>query len=220
VYPIKVSKNLFHNYCYIIAHEKTKEAVLIDPAWEIDKIEKIIRENNLNPIAVLLTHHHHDHINLADYFAKQYDITVRMSKIEIDYYGFSCGNLIPIDEYNIAFSLGEIKILPLLTSGHTKGAISYWIDDALFSGDTLFIEGCGMCFGKGADPNLMFESLSFLKNILPLHTKIFPGHSYGEKPGKDFSYLLHNNLYLQITERKQFITYRMRNNQPNLFSFK
>ena len=218
VYSLKVIKGLFKNYCYLVVDSKTRDAVLIDPAWEITKIENQIVLSQAQLKSILLTHHHIDHINLADFMARRYNIPVRMSKTEIESYGFSCHNLIPIDNPH-EFRLGAIKIQPLFTPGHTKGAICYWIGDALFTGDTLFIEGCGACFGQGSNPSEMFDSLCNLKKIIPTHTCVYPGHSYGQEPGKPFSYLLKYNIYLLLKKREEFIAFRMRKNQKGLLNF-
>lgn len=218
VYPMKVTRFLLKNYCYLIVHSKTKDAVLIDPAWEMAKIEEQLKINDANLKAILLTHHHFDHVHLAESFARKYQVPVRMSKIEIEAYGFSCSNLVPI-EHSDPLVFGKLSLQPFFTPGHTKGAICYFIDDNLFTGDTLFIEGCGICTGKGACPSQMFDSLSYLKNTLPPTTRIYPGHSFGREPGQPFYDLLENNIYLHFTNRDQFIAFRMRPNQKGAFGF-
>ena len=65
----------------------------------------------------------------------------------------------------------------------------------------------------------MFDSLQFLKNHIPLHTKVYPGHSYGEEPGQTFAYLLKNNIYLQINSRDHFVAFRMRETQNGILEF-
>ncbi|MBP9691774.1 MAG: MBL fold metallo-hydrolase [Alphaproteobacteria bacterium] len=218
VFPIKVTRFLFKNYCYLVMHSETKEAVLIDPAWEMDKIEEQLKIHDGKLKAVLLTHHHIDHVNLAESFAQKYGVPVRMSKIEIEEYGFFCSNLIPVDHPE-PLVFGELSLRPFFTPGHTKGAICYFIEDNLFTGDTLFIEGCGICTGKGACPSQMFDSLYYLKNTLPQTTRIYPGHSFGKEPGQPFHDLLENNIYLHFKNRDQFIAFRMRPNQKRIFGF-
>ena len=204
VYSIKVTRLSYKNYCYLIIHPKTHEAILIDPAWEMDKIEQGLRIHNANLISILLTHHHFDHVNLAEEISTKYNVPIRMSNQEIEAYSFFLPKLVPIDHSN-TLVFGKITVQPLLTPGHTKGALCYLIEDALFTGDTLFIEGCGICFGKGGDPSEMFDSLNYLKRIVPSHTKVYPGHSYGKEPGESFRYLLKNNIYLHFSTREQFI---------------
>ena len=60
VYPLKVTRHFFKNYCYLVMHSETKEAVLIDPAWEMDKIEQQLKTHDAKLKAILLTHHHID----------------------------------------------------------------------------------------------------------------------------------------------------------------
>lgn len=218
VYPLKVTKFLFKNYCYLVVHSQTREAVLVDPAWEANKIEEQIKTAQADLNAVLLTHHHIDHVNLANHFAKRYNIPVCMSKTEIDFYRFSCRHLLSLENQG-ELSVGQIKINCHFTPGHTKGAICYHIDKALFTGDTLFIEGCGICFGKGGDPHEMFKSLSHLKKVISPHTLIYPGHSYGKEPGQLFQTVLENNIYLQFNAEESFVAFRMRKKQKGLFNF-
>lgn len=218
VYPLKVCRSSMKNYCYLVVDEITKDAVLIDPAWEMDKIEAKMHQCGVTLKAVLLTHHHFDHIHLSAAFAEHYNVPVLMSKAEIDCYGFSCPNLTEITSPEV-MTIGSIKLLPLFTPGHTKGAICYWIGDSVFTGDTLFIEGCGICLGKGADPGEMFDSLTLLKTQLPSETKIYPGHSYGHEPGQTLSFVEKNNIYLGFDQKENFIDFRMRKGQTNLFNF-
>lgn len=219
VHPIKVNRLLFKNYCYLLVNNLNQKAVLIDPAWEINKIEEHMEHHRVQLVAILLTHHHFDHVNLAEPLAKKYQVPVIMSKTEIGYYGFSCYNLMAINTLQ-ELIFEQIKILPILTPGHTKGSMVYCVANSLFSGDTLFIDGCGMCIAPGGDPSEMFDSLCYLKSNLPNHAKIYPGHCYGKEPGQDFSWLLANNVYLHFNNSKDFINFRMRKNQTGLFSFK
>ncbi len=77
-----------------------------------------------------------------------------------------------------------------------------------------------MCIGDGADPVALFRSLQRLKASLAPHTRIFPGHSYGQPPGRTFSSLLKSNLYLQFDRESDFVAYRMRRGQTGWANFK
>lgn len=216
---IKVTQLFIKNYCYLIFDKSSKDAVLVDPAWQMGKIEQLLAQHEVKLKAVLITHHHFDHVHLAESFAKKYALPVFMSQQEMEYYHFSCKNIQPIVSQDI-LQIGNLKITPLWTPGHTKGGISYWTADALFTGDTLFIEGCGLCSARGGDPSEMFDTLQYLRMLLPKETLIYPGHSFGQEPGKPFSYLLENNIYLQFKEREKFVEFRMRKNQSGLMNFK
>lgn len=221
VVPIKVEKGSFKNYCYMIFHSKSKAAVLVDPAWQIEEIKQLLNTYEARLKGILLTHHHPDHIDLADYFATYYHVPVYISKAERQYYKFKCSNLIEIDIKNyMPLTIGSIEICVIFTPGHTYGSLCYWLKecDALLTGDTLFIEGCGMCRGLGADPLSMYNSICKLK-LLPLNTKIYPGHSYGEDPGKELIYLYEKNIYFHLSNYKSFYDFRMRKMHRSLLAF-
>jgi hydroxyacylglutathione hydrolase len=210
VYPLRVKKYWFINYCYLITHLSSKTGVLVDPAWEMDTIEKQLSDRNITLQGILLTHSHPDHINLAEPIANKYNIPVYMSRDEIDFYRFSCPNLIAIDNFS-PFILAGIIIEPLLTPGHTYGGTSFLIEDNLFCGDTIFIEGCGICTAKGGNPEVLYDSLQIIKKAISLQTKIYPGHCYGLPVGQTFDFVLANNIYLQFDSKEK--------NQGNLFKF-
>lgn len=196
-----------------------KSAIIIDPAWEFDKIEKFLLDNEFVLKAILLTHHHPDHSDLASLMSEKFSVPVFVSREEATYYGFSCSGL----EYFYSESRLPVEgfdIIPLFTPGHTWGSVCYHIGDNLFTGDTIFIEGCGICFGAGGSAQDMYHSLQKIKQRISRTTKIFPGHCFGTPVGAEFSFVLENNIYFHIKDINQFILFRMRNNQKNLFSFK
>ena len=111
-------------------------------------------------------------------------------------------------------------IEPIFTPGHTPGCMCYLIGGNLFTGDVLFTEGCGMCSDLEA-AHAMFASLQDLKTRIKPHTRIFPGHSYGEQPGQTLSQLLKDNIYLQFSNKESFAAFRLRSGQniAKMFSF-
>ncbi len=212
---VKVLKHYF-NYSYIIYDPETGDAFLVDPSWNAENID-----NNLSGLTlcgILLTHHHYDHVNLVNQIIARRDVPVFISKDEAEYYHFKCNNLTTlIDGENI--SLGNINVKSILTPGHTKGGMCYQIGNDLFTGDTLFIEGCGICQFDGGNPYEMFESIKKLTNLIPKENLVYPGHSYGKPPGIIFKYVLENNIYFHFEDSEKFVNFRMRKNQKNLFKF-
>ena len=223
VTPIKMIRQLpemlAKNFTYLLYGATPHEALVIDPTWEMQKLEMELAARHLNLKAILVTHGHQDHTNLVQPLVKRYGCDVWMAEADIQAFSFSCDNLHPIAAEAPFFAAGTL-VKPWLTPGHTMGCVSYQIDDNFFTGDTLFIEGCGMCFGKGSDPRLLFHSLQRMKANLPLFTKIFPAHSYGHPPGKEFSFIMQNNVYLSFDAEDAFVSYRMREGQTRLFDFK
>jgi hydroxyacylglutathione hydrolase len=219
VLPLRVKGVAFVNYCYVALHERTRDAVVVDPAWELGTIERALAARGAWLRGILLTHAHEDHVNLADALATRHGCPVHMSEDEIECYGFRCSNLRPFRS-EAPIRAGALEIEPIATPGHTKGAVCYRIGDDLFAGDTLFAEGCGLCVGRGADPDALFDSLQKLKARLGPATRIFPGHSYGVPPGQPFSSLLAGNIYLMFERRSHFVSFRMRPNQKGTMQFK
>ncbi|MCS1407953.1 MAG: putative polyketide biosynthesis zinc-dependent hydrolase PksB [Verrucomicrobia subdivision 3 bacterium] len=218
VHPIKVARGPFKNYCYLLTAPPAKESVLIDPAWEPHRIETALAKTQTQPTAILLTHAHQDHANLAALFSSNFSAPVYMSRQEIETSPFRCPNLAPLADAT-PIHAGPILLTPILTPGHTAGSMCFKTANSLFTGDTLFAEGCGMCLGNGANPKDMYRSLQKLKHTIPPHTKIFPGHSYGQSPGQPFSRLLKNNVYLLLDNPAVFVKYRMRKGQKGWLDF-
>lgn len=206
------------NYNYLVVDPYSRRAVVVDPAWQIDVIERALADAHADLDGILLTHSHPDHIDLAKAMARRYDCPIWMSRQEIAASGFDAPQLVGIDE--TVWWAGRMLIRPLLTPGHTAGCVCYLIGDNLFTGDVLFAEGCGICPGV-EEAHQMFDSLQRLKRELAPHTRIFPGHSFGESPGQLFSDVLQNNMYLQFHDKQGFAAFRLRPGQSRakLFEF-
>lgn len=207
---IKVARGFMKNNNYLVADPATQQAVLVDPAWEIDKLHAALTSTESSLRGILITHSHFDHIDLAKPLAAFYNCPIWMSRQEIDASGFRARQLVAIGD--AAWQVGRMTIAPMLTPGHTPGCTCYLIGDNLFSGDVLFAEGCGMCNGVEAAHD-MFESLERLKRRLKPHTHIFPGHTYARPPGRKFSEVLSSNMYLHFTDRHAFAAFRLRKGQ-------
>lgn len=213
----KTSNFSIINQCYLLY--KNNAGILIDPSWDYDLIDTFLIYNNILLKGVLLTHSHDDHTNLANEFAAKKNVPVFMSEEEIRYSGFDCINLQSIETMK-EIKISDFNITPILTPGHTPGSICYLVENNIFSGDTIFIEGVGVCSSAGGDVDKMWDSVQLLKSILPENFFFYPGHSFGELPGKSLAFLLKNNIYFLIKDKTHFVNFRMRKNQSNLFNFK
>lgn len=205
---IQVQSKKITNYCYLINNQNRKESIIVDPAWDLEKIESVVKRAGTKLIAILITHHHGDHIHLANTLAVRYDIPVYMHSDEQSFYDFKCNNLV-VFQGDALYEAG-IEINAILAPGHTKGSVCFFINNELFTGDTLFIEGCGECVSKGSSTFDLYDSLQKILT-LPDSTKIYPGHRYKRLPGMSLKYVKQNNIYLQTKNRDDFINFHTRN---------
>lgn len=220
-YRLRVVSGNVINYCYIIMDRLTKYAAVVDPAWDIDAIVEKLKVMNADLKWILLTHSHEDHVDLVPELIRRYRPIVYMSQQEIEYYGYRCDNLISfVDREQL--SLGYTNITCLVTPGHTFGSSCFLLSKDLFTGDTIFIEGCGMCTAKGGDAEDMYHSVHRIKKMVGSEVLVQPGHSFGKEPGYPISYLQRNNIYFQLEKKEDFVSFRMRKNQSQelLYQFR
>lgn len=216
IYQLEVGFFNMFNFNYIIVDKASRQAAIVDPAWNEDVIIRTFDELGIQPKLILLTHSHIDHINLVPRLVERFHSRVCMSAQEINFYHFHSDNLSPLHDLE-KLHLGETQITCLLTPGHTVGSTCFLLANSLFTGDTIFTEGCGICTQPGGSPEQMFESVQRIKNLVQPHIHIYPGHTYGKKPGQTLDFLLHNNIYFQFEKKDQFVRFRMRKHQKNIY---
>lgn len=217
VHQLRTTSKDFVNYCYVIEDSFTQTALIIDPSWELDKVVNLLEYRGLRLTAIALTHAHSDHVNLVEPLVERYHPAVYMSRIEIDFFDYSCENLHPVNDLD-EIMFGDTKLLCMWTPGHSPGGMCYKLSGHLFTGDTLFSEGCGICNLPGGSPEQMFESMQRIDRDVPPETCIYPGHSYGIEPGKTLEEIKRYNIYFGL-KREEFIEFRMKKTQTNLLKF-
>jgi len=163
-------------YTYIIASAKGREAVIIDPVLEnVDKYIQLLNELDLKLVKVIDTHIHADHVTGATKLKQATNCTTLM------------GEHTPADAVEIKVKDNELikidglKIKSLYTPGHTSDSYSFLLDNYLFSGDTLLINGTGRTDFQNGSSKDAYNSL--FNNILklPEETLVYPGHDYNGK---------------------------------------
>jgi hydroxyacylglutathione hydrolase len=158
------------NYIWFIIHEPNRKVAIVDPGDAAPVLDHV-KANNLDPVAVLITHHHPDHVGGIGGILEQYRIPVygpAHEQIPGRSHALKEGDVLDLEELGLRF---EILDMP----GHTSGAIAYYTDGMVFVGDTLFLSGCGRLF-EGT-PEQMHASLGKLAQ-LPDETKIYCAHEY------------------------------------------
>ena len=217
IYKIRTQFQEFKNYSYLVVDNPTQSAAIIDPAWEAEKILGFIQALNVKVSVILLTHHHTDHAHLASPLAQRFNVPVYIHTVEAELYQPQANHTIAGHDNDQLFLGDDTVITCIHTPGHTDGSVCYVLSDSVFTGDTVFIEGCGACDTEDMAEK-MYYSIEKLKSRLSPQMRVYPGHSYGKEPGYEFSYLLENNIYFQL-KKEQFIAFRMRKHQENLLNF-
>ena len=171
--------------CYLVYDEKSKKAVLIDPAVYDEKVANVISSKNLSLEYILLTHGHFDHILGANMFREKTGAKIAAHELETEYLenpdkSMSGGETISANillKENDILTFGDISFRVIHTPGHTKGSCCLVCESekVMFSGDTLFKGSVGRYDLYGGSYNALMESLQKLKSIKENY-KIYPGH--------------------------------------------
>ena len=160
-------KCLKDNYAYLVIDDTI--AAVVDPG-EAGPVREALERENVRLAAIWLTHHHADHVGgAAELAGDGIEVVAHasdVSRIE--------GVTRPVEEGDVV-RLGKLEARIIHNPGHTLGAISYVVDGAVFTGDTLFGAGCGRIFE--GNPAMMHASLQKLA-ALPAATRVYFGHEY------------------------------------------
>ncbi|MBL9028035.1 MAG: hydroxyacylglutathione hydrolase [Myxococcales bacterium] len=160
------------NYAYLVHAPGSREALVVDPS-EAEPVLAALARESLTLSAVLCTHHHHDHVGGNEGLLAVFPgLTVVASAH--DRGRVPCTTRTMNDGDVMTFAGLEARAIAV--PGHTLGAVAYVIDDAVFTGDTMFVAGCGRLF-EGT-PAMMHESLSHKIARLPPETRVYCGHEY------------------------------------------
>ena len=161
---------LSDNYAYILQCLDTQQIALVDVPDGSFLVE-FLKNKGLKPTMILNTHHHWDHADDNPLILNEFDCEVYASVYD--------QNRIPgvtkLVKQGDSVTLGQVEFQVLDVVGHTLGHIAYYTPGFLFSGDTVFVGGCGRLFEGTAEQ--MFESLQKIK-ALPANTKIYGAHEY------------------------------------------
>jgi glyoxylase-like metal-dependent hydrolase (beta-lactamase superfamily II) len=186
------------NNCFIIADENTKEALLIDPGDEPDRILDIITENNLKLKYIVCTHAHFDHVGAIPELKNETDAKIVIHSDELDIYkntkdqaavlwGYELDPLPDPDMFiseGDILEIGNIKFETIHTPGHSPGGICLYSEGIVITGDTLFAGSVGRTDLFGGNIEKLKKSFKKLM-ALPDNTKVLPGHGPQSTIGKE-----------------------------------
>ena len=177
--------------CSIFGDETTRQAMVVDPGDETDRILEILARHQLTVTAIVITHAHIDHIggaqklkvatgapvymNLADSELQ------RMMDVQATWVGVRTPEAVDIDvavKDGDKLLVGATEVHVLHTPGHTQGSICLWMpaERKLVAGDTLFRDSIGRTDLPGGDSRQILQSIHNQLLPLPADTEVFPGH--------------------------------------------
>jgi sulfur dioxygenase len=164
-------------YTYILMDSDTNEAVIVDPVdTKLNGLINFVNEKKLNIRFVLETHAHADHITSAGNLCKMTGAiaatpahcNITNAEIQLE------------DHQQLVFGKNQV-ITAIHTPGHTAGSMSFIWNNAVFTGDTLLINGCGRTDFQSGSSQELYKSITEKLFTLPDDTIVYPGHDYHGK---------------------------------------
>jgi glyoxylase-like metal-dependent hydrolase (beta-lactamase superfamily II) len=187
-------------FTYIIASAKGREAVIIDPVIEnVDEYIKLLEELGLKLVKVIDTHIHADHITGASKLKKKTNCVTLMGE-------HTPAETVEIKvKDNETINIDDLKIKTLYTPGHTSDSYSFLLNNYLFTGDTLLINGTGRTDFQNGSSKDAYNSLFNNLLKLPEETLVYPGHDYNGKFSSTIGNEKKFNPRLQVKNEDEYV---------------
>jgi len=210
------------NFAYLVGSRSAREVLLVDPAWEVERLVAAAEADGLRVAGALVTHYHPDHVGgalwghsiqgVADLLAhRPGPIHVHADEAEgvKRVTGASESDLVRHAGGDVV-ELGGVRVRLLHTPGHTPGSQCFLVEEGerpgvLVSGDTLFLGSCGRVDLPGSDPEAMYRSLTGTLKQLPDETLLYPGHLYSSEPSSTMGEQKRRNPFLRVATLEQFL---------------
>ena len=185
------------NFAYLVADEQSKKALLVDPAYNKEKILSLIDQYRLRVIYVANTHGHYDHSQLSAEIASATGAKVIAHESSA---GLAKAGVKDGDQLEI----GSLQVRIIHTPGHTADSICLLVEDKLITGDTLFVGKVG---GTDLGSQARDEHHSLFQKLLKLpdEVEVWPGHDYGVKPSSTIGEERRTNPFLLRPDFKDFV---------------
>ena len=186
-------------YTYIISSGKGREALIIDPVIEhSDEYIKILENLELKLVKVIDTHIHADHISGLNELNKRTNCTRIMGEK-------SKSEVVDIKlKDNENLNIENIELKAIYTPGHTDCSYCYLMNDRVFTGDTLLINGTGRTDFQSGSPLDAYDSLFNKLLKLPEKTLVYPAHDYNGKKNSTIENERNNNPRLQVSSKEEY----------------
>ena len=186
-------------YTYIIASGEGREALIIDPVIEhSDEYSTILKNLDLKLVKVIDTHIHADHISALNELNKRTNcirVMGEKSKSEVIDLRIKDGEKINVE---------EVQLQAIYTPGHTDCSYSFLMNDRVFTGDTLLINGSGRTDFQNGNAYDAYDSIFNKLLKLPEKTFVFPAHDYNGKKFSTIANEKNNNPRLQVSSKEEY----------------
>ena len=187
-------------YTYIISSGEGREALIIDPV--IENTEQYIKTLNylkLKLVKVIDTHIHADHITGLNELSKRTNCCKIMGE-------HSSSEVIDIRvKDNDKINIENIELTAIYTPGHTNCSYSFFMNDRVFTGDTLLINGTGRTDFQNGSSYDAYDSLFNRILKLPEKTLVYPAHDYIGKKNSTIENEKNNNPRLQVSSKEEYV---------------
>tara|TARA_Y100000591_G_scaffold55054_1_gene43524 strand:- start:331 stop:1023 length:693 start_codon:yes stop_codon:yes gene_type:complete len=186
-------------YTYIISSGEGREALIIDPVIEhTNEYLKILEKLKLKLVKVIDTHIHADHITALNELNKRTSCTRIMGEN-------SKSEVIDIKvKDNEKINIENIELKAMYTPGHTDCSYSYLMNDRVFTGDTLLINGTGRTDFQNGSSHDAYDSIFNKLLKLPEKTLVYPAHDYNGKKFSTIETERNNNPRLQVSSKEEY----------------
>jgi hydroxyacylglutathione hydrolase len=207
---LQIEVGMLENFCEILWCPRTKEAALVDPAFEVDRLLREVQARDLRVTKILITHTHVDHIDGVEEVVARTGAVPHVHPREAAKVAPLCGDrgLVEVTD-RMDVEIGACGVRVLETFGHTVGGICFVADGWVITGDVLFVRGCGRSDFPGGNTRALWDSLQRLA-ALPEEFRVYPGHNYGPTATSNLATELAENPYLRCADFEKFRALRDR----------
>lgn len=189
------------NFVYVL-QDDAGGAVLVDPAFEKERVLRAVQELGVRIERILVTHGHPDHVQATGFFRERTGALV---------VAHESADHAPVDvrvKHGDRLRVGETTIDVIHTPGHRFDSACYLVDGThLLTGDTLFVGECGRVDLPGSDPVAMHRSLLTTLAKLPDELIVLPGHDYGPRPASTLGEERRTNYTLRPRSLDEFLAF-------------